>query len=83
MCGVRVHAEEAVVRRGDRGGDHLALDPADRGPREVVDQELIGEAAQMDSQAGGQSNRGANSGDVGQTAHDRFFLRPRQALFLA
>ena len=48
---VRVHAEEAVVGRRDRGGEHLALGAADRGARKVVDEELVGQPAQVHAEA--------------------------------
>src|SRR6185503_2261702 len=78
--GVRVHAEEAVVRGRDGGGQHLPLHAADGGAGEVVDEQLVGESAQVDAQAGCQSNRGADAGNVGQPADDRILLRAQLAL---
>ena len=80
---VRVHAVEAVVRRGDGGREHLALGAFERGAREVVDQQLVGEAAQVDAEPGRQPDRGQDPGDIGQAADDGLFLRAREALFVA
>ena len=79
---VRVHAVEAVVRRGDGGGEHLPLGAFEGGTREVVDQELISESAQVDAETWRQPDRGEDARDVGQPAHDRLFLRTHEALFV-
>ena len=54
-----------------------------RGAREVVDQHLVGEAAQVDAEAGAQPHRHRDPRDLGQAAHDRLFHRALQALLVA
>ena len=80
---VGVHAEEAVVGGRDRGGQHLPLVALDGGAREVIDQQLVGQAAQMDAQAGRQPHGDADPGHVGQPTDDGLFLGARQALVVS
>ena len=71
---VRVHAEEAVVRGRDGRREHLALVAPEGRAREVVDQQLVGQAAQVDAEPGRQAHRDADAGHVGQAADDRVLL---------
>ena len=80
---VRVHAEEAVVRRRDGRREHLALGALERRAREVVDEQLVGEAAQVDAETGRQPHRDADPRHVGQAADDRLLLRAQEALVVA
>ena len=80
---VGVHAVEAVVGGGDGRGEHLALGPADRGPGEVVDEQLVGQPAQVDAQLGRQAQGGEDAGDVGQSADDRVFLGALESFVVA
>ena len=79
---VRIHAVEAVVRRGDGGREHLPLGAFQRGAREVVDEELIGESAQVDAETRRQPDRREDARNVGQPADDRLFLGTHEALFV-
>ena len=68
---MRVHAVEAVVRRGDGGRQHLPVGALDRGAGEVVDEQFVGEAAQVDAEPRRQPEGGEDPRDVGQAADDR------------
>ena len=80
---VRIHAVEAIVRGRDGGGEHLPLGALDRRAREVVDEQLVGEAAQVDAEDRRQPQGGEDPGDVRQSADDRIFLGALEALRVA
>ena len=82
-CAVRVHAVEAVVRCRDRGRQHLAVGALDRGAGEVVDEQFVGEAAQVDAELGRQPEGGEDPRDVGQPADDRSFLGSLESFVVA
>ena len=51
--------------------------------REVVDEELVGESAQVEAETGGQLERGGDAGQVRDPLHDRLFHRTGEALVVA
>jgi hypothetical protein len=79
---VRVHAVEAVVRRRHGRREHLALRANEGGAGKVVDEELVGEATQVDAQAGCQPDRGQDSRHIGQAPDDGPLLRAPEALLV-
>jgi len=80
---VRVHAVEAVIpgRHGRR--EHLALGAAERRAREVVDEQLVGEAAQVNAKSGCEPDRREDPGHIGQAADDGLLVRAQEAFFVA
>ena len=73
---VRIHAEEAVVRGRDRGRQHLALVALERRAGEVVDEQRVGEAAEVHAKRRRQHCSHADARVVGQPADDRLLPRP-------
>ena len=69
-----VHAVEAVVRRRDGGREHLPLVPGDRGAREVVNEQLVGESAQVDAEGRGERQGRQDAWDLREPADDRLLL---------
>jgi hypothetical protein len=49
----------------------------------VVNQQLVGEAAQVDAQAGREADGGPDPGHVREAADDRLLSRPLQALLVS
>ena len=77
------HAVEAIVGRGDGGREHLALGTQQGGAGEIVDEQFVGEAAEMEPQPGRQPHGRDDARRVGQTADDRCLLGTTQTLFIA
>ena len=61
----------------------ISLESAEGGAREVVDEKLIGKAAQVDAESGGQAHRYADAWNLRQTADDRFLLCAPEALVVS
>src|SRR6188474_1581905 len=87
QCGgkraVRVHAVEAVIPGRYRGGEHLALGAAQRGALEVMDEQLVRQAAQVNAEARGQVECREDPRRVGQSSDDRPLLCTLDALVIA
>ena len=79
---VRIHAIEAVVPGRDGRGEHLPVGSLEGRAGERVDEELVGEATEMDAEAGRQPDRGEDARSVGQAADDRLLLRAPNALVI-
>jgi hypothetical protein len=82
VLGVGVHAKEAVVRGGQRRGQHLALGAGQRRARVVVDEDRVGETAEMDAELRREPHRDADARHVRQPTDDRLLQRPRDPRLL-
>jgi hypothetical protein len=80
---VRVHAVKAVVRGRHGGRQELALAARERRAGEVVDEERVGEAAQVHGEAGREVHRREDAGKLGQPAHDGRLCGPDPSFVVA
>jgi hypothetical protein len=80
---VGVHAIEAVVRGRHGRGQHLPFRPDEARAGEVVDEQLVGEAPEVDAETGCQPDRRQDPGSVGQPADEGRLLRTGEALVIA